>query len=316
MALSKEKGKLISGISVACIVFSIFSGCKTDDGSLYYSDWNNVILNYRDSEDSVVYRNLARLNLALAETGQLAEKAFSYCQAGDGGLIPEWGQNPETGALLSDIYFSIGHIALAQRYAFETLVQDEPEYSSRMLSRLIRTNIIYGCYAVAEKYIDLLEKDAGWKGWASGQRRFLYDDKAVETDPLLGMKRKCIPAADFLSEMRGLEEDLKDIVRANPEHRTTMEYLGVLFLLRCDFDSFRGMLDEFYGTPALEFLPASFAEAACMMSELEPDYWKSVGVDVGIYRRYVDFKKRLGCGMSLEKYKKTLWYYVMRVNSL
>jgi len=273
-------------------------------------DWNAVISNYQDTSQTVVFLDIARLNLALAETGQLADKAFTYTQAGSGGLIPEWGQKSEAGALLSDIFFSMGHIALSQRYAFETFEQGDPRFEARVLARLVQTNLIYGNEIVADKYLNRLEQDRQWKIWVRNQRMFMGED------PVITFKRQCIPAEDFLSDTRGLDEDLKDIIRANPSHKATIEYLGVLYLMECNFDGFRAMLDEFLGTEALPALPISFAEAVCMMSELEPDYWRATGCDVGVFRRYTDFKKRLEAGHSLDRYKNTYWYYVMKVNSL
>lgn len=307
--------KYIIEFLVLLLSVQLMDGCGVK-GDAFGTDWNDIITSYQDTSRTVVFLDLARLNLALAETGQLADKAFTYIQGGPDGLIPEWGQKPEAGALLSDIYYSMGYIALSQRYAFETLVQDEPEYTERMLARLVETNLIYGAYPVAEKYIIRLEEGGELRQWAAEHRRFLNDDAAVEADPVLGAKRRCIPKDDFLSDIGTSDERLKNIIRTNPENRAAVDYLGVMYLLDCNFESFKSMIDEFYGTSALESLPVSFAEAACMMSEIYHDWWKSVGVDIGIYRRYTDFKKRLESGRSQERYKRTYWYYVMMVNSL
>ena len=42
---------------------------------------------------------------------------------------------------------------------------------------------------------------------------------------------------------------------------------------------------------------------------------RDVLVDPAMYRRYSEFKKRLGTGLSMEKYNDTFWYYIMRVNN-
>ena len=278
-------------------------------------DWNGIIASYTDDGKTADYQKLTLLNLALAETGQLADKAFHYTQAGSDGIVAPWGQTVESGELLSDIYWSMGHVAYSQRMAMETNVLDDRDFNPAMMLRLIETNLVYGAYEVAGKYISILESDAKYRETARVCRHFLYDDNAVESDPVLGPKRRCIPAGDFISLVRGLDEDLKDIIRANPEHHKSIEYLGVIYLLDCEMDSFKAMLDEFYGTPALPELPASFAEAACMLSEINQNYWKEVGVSQKTYNRYREFKKRLGTGLSMDKYNDTFWYYIMRVNS-
>ncbi|MBR5175985.1 MAG: hypothetical protein IKW89_08675 [Bacteroidales bacterium] len=278
-------------------------------------DPETIIASYVDDERQVDYLKLSRLNMALAETGQLADKMFHYTQAGSYGIIVKWNLAKEVGELLTDTYWSMGHIALAQRMAFEATVMDDREFNPEMIKRLIETNLVYGAYPVAKKYIDILGKARAWRRVAESYRKFLYNDAAVESDPVLGAKRKCIPKTDFISMVRGIDEDLKDIIRANPGYHKAIEYLGAIYLLDCEMDKFKEMLDEFYGTEALPELHTSFAEAACMLSEIHRGYWKTVGVPVDTYKKYTDFKARLDNGLSQDKYKDTFWYYIMRVNS-
>ena len=277
--------------------------------------WHSVIASYADDGKTADYQKLTLLNLALAETGQLADQVFHFTQAGSDGLIPPWNQTVEIGEQLSDLYWSMGHIAYAQRMAFETLVLDDRAYNPEMLVRLIETNLVSGAYGVARKYIGILETDKAYRKTAARYRKYLDNDTAVEADPILGPRRRCIPEKDFISLVRGVDEDLKDIIRANPAYHKAIEYLGVIYLLDCEMDKFKDMLDEFYGTEALLKLPASFAEAACMLSEMDSGYWKRVGVSQDTFNRYRDFKKRLGTGLTMEKFSDTFWYYIMRVNN-
>ena len=277
--------------------------------------WEGIITAYQDDGRTADYPKLSQLNLALAETGQLADKAFHYTQAGSDGIFIPWAMTVESGERLSDIYWSMGHIAYAQRMAMETNVLDEDGGNPAMMKRLVETNLVFGAYDVAGKYIAILEKDRRYRDSAASYRRFLDNDEAVEADPVLGPKRRCVPEEDFISLVRGIDEDLKDIIRTNPSYHNAIEYLGVIYLLDCQMDKFREMLDEFYGTEALQMLPASFAEAACMLSEIDRGYWKTVGVDPAVYQRYRDFIKRLGTGLPMEKFKDTFWYYIMKVNN-
>ncbi len=302
--------------SLTCLILSILSlmtACKREAPSSF--DPEKIIKSYIDDDHQVDYLKLSRLNMALAETGQLADKAFTYTQAGSDGILVPWNMTKETGKLLSDTYWSMGHIAFAQRMAMETNVLDEQDANPEMVNRLIETNLVYGAYPVAEKYIGILENIHGWKNVAQGYRPFLNNDEAVEADPVLGPKRSCIPKTDFISMVRGVDEDLKDIIRANPSYHKAVEYLGVMYLLDCDMDKFKDMLDEFYGTEALPELPVSFAEAACMLSEIDKGYWKKVGVSSEVFKKYNDFKSRIENKLSPDKYKNTFWYYIMRVNN-
>ena len=254
--------------------------------------------------------DVCRQNLALAEAGCLADEAFHFTQCGAAGILIDWDWDVVTGMMLSDVYYSMGHVALAQKLAFEANVCSNRGYEPEAVKRLIQTNIIYGAWDVAEKYICLLEKDRAYRSWATGQRRFLRDSDAVKNDPEYGPRMGCIPENDFTTGSKAADSDLKTIIRTNPEYRKTIEYLGVMYLTDCDFENFRALLDEFYGTKALPALPASFAEAACMMSELEPGYWKKVGVDSGVYRRFKEFCSRMDAGLSLDRFSDSYWYYV------
>lgn len=279
-------------------------------------DWNAVIAAYRDDGRTADYQKLSLLNLALAETGQLVDKVFHYTQAGSDGIFPTWSMTVESGKLLSDIYWSMGHIAYAQRMAMEANTLSEGDYDPAMMLRLTETNLVFGAYDVAGKYIGILEKDRLFHKTAAAYRKFLYDDDAVESDPVLGPKRRCIPAEDHISLLGGIEEDMKRIIRTNPAHTITADYLGTIYLLDCDMEAFKAFVDEFYGTEALPALHGAFAEAVCMMSEVYHGYWKTVGVDRKVYNRYLDFTKRIGTGVSMDRFKDTFWYYIMRVNSL
>jgi len=293
---------------------SLMTSCNNE---VYYSfQPEEVIATYINDEQTVDYLKLSQLNLALAETGQLADKAFHYTQAGSNGILIPWNLTTEIGERLSDIYWSMGHIAFSQRMAFEANVMDERDINPRMVKRLIETNLVFGAYPVAEKYIDILGQEKGFRKVAQEYRRFLYNDAAIESDPVLGPKRECVPETNFISMVRGIDEDLKDIIRANPGYHNAIEYLGVIYLLDCDMDKFKEMLDEFYGSEALPDLPVSFAEAACMLSEIDRGYWKKMGVSSEVYKRYNDFKSRLENRLSPDKYKDTFWYYIMRVKTI
>ena len=100
----------------------------------------------------------AYLNLALLKRGELADKLFNYPQHGIKSVYPEWDKTNISSTMLSEIYFTTGHIALAQRMAFETNENAEGIANPRMLKRLIQTNLIYGAWTVADKYISMLEK--------------------------------------------------------------------------------------------------------------------------------------------------------------
>ncbi|MBR1927946.1 MAG: hypothetical protein IJ840_09415 [Bacteroidales bacterium] len=239
----------------------------------------------KTKDNSYVYQNF--LNWALARKGILGEDMFKYPQTDPYSLILEWREIAYTSVLMSNIYYEMGHIALAQRMAFEANVIYDNS-NPRMLQRLVQTNLIFGQYDVAEKYIARLEKSCSYRKWAADQRKFLWDREMILRDPELGPKARCVPHDNNLSLSKNdLGWDLEEILRANPGHAATREYAGAHFLLAKNLPGFKDFLDEFMeGEP----LPKSFKEAVMILSEKEPSLVGKWGIDPETLGRYSDFK--------------------------
>lgn len=176
--------------------------------------------------------------------------------------------------LLSDAYFTLGEIALSQEMAFEGYVTVIGAGNPRNLQRLVQTNLIYGTYPIAEKYISILEKTYAYHDWAKRHRGFLYNDKAIEADPVLGPKRKALPKESNLSGINGLEHDLLIRAEQDPENQLPIQFTGAIYLLSKDMKAFQRLIEKYYGTPVLPSLPVSFQEAVILLAEKDVDYWK------------------------------------------
>lgn len=236
-------------------------------------------------EDSFVYENFA--NWALSRKGILADKVFSYPQHSPFSLVLEWRQIAYTAVLRSNIYWEMGHIALSQRMAFEANVIFDNS-NPRMLQRLVETNLVYGYYDVARKYIDRLEKARPYRRWAEEHRRFLGNPAAVRSDAVLGAAARCIPEENALSESKGdVGWDLVRIARSNPVYDAAREYAGVWMLLANDMPSFLPFIEEFYVDRKL---PKSFAEAVMILSEGRPELVERWDIDPAMVGRYEAFK--------------------------
>jgi hypothetical protein len=245
------------------------------------------------------------LNMALAEEGLLADSLFREPCVDIQTIYVRSDKTPYVGALLSDIYFSMGHIALAQRYAFEAN-EGMNNTSPRMLRRLVQTNLIFGAYAVAEKYLDVLDRIPLQQSWVKAHRRFLHDEAALLGDQLLGAKRRCLFPDNRFAGSLGLDDDLRQILLSNPSHRPTVLYLGCLYLLSKDLPRFQQTLDTFYGTEALPkgYLPVAFQEAVAWMGEAQPEWSEHYPVSRDVSARWERFKQRPASE------RQSLWYFL------
>ena len=201
-----------------------------------------------------------------------------------------WNKTFSVSLILSDVYFTLGEVALAQEMAFEANVSMIGAGSPRCLMRLVQTNLIFGAYPVAEKYIRVLEQTAAYADWARRQRVFLYDDAAVEADPLLGAKRRGLPKESNLAGIRGLAHDLLVRAEHDPSNRLPIHYVGVQQLLAKDLKGFQALLDRYYGTEALPQLPVGFQEALIMLTEKQPERWSYYNVSEATVARYEGYR--------------------------
>lgn len=265
------------------------------------------------------YLYMCYLNMALAYKGMLANTMFHFDQRGLPGLVVQWNKSENISCLLSDIYFTIGSISLAQEMAFEGYVSAMEDGNPRMLKRLVQTNLIYGAYPVAEKYITVLEKTFAYSDWARSQRKFLYNDEAIEADPILGIRRRSLPKQNQLSQLDGQNADMERAIQANPSNQIPIQFLGAYYLVSKDMGGFKDLVERYYGTDALPELPVHFQEAVIVMSEKEPDYWKQFRVSENVLARFAEFKKIILAnrgnsslpGSMYRAYGDTYWFYFM-----
>ena len=251
-------------------------------------NWDEVLRLSQGPIQNYLYLNY--LNRALAEKGVLGDQAFAFNQHGPQGLMVGWDKTFSVSLLLSDVYFTLGEIALSQEMAFEANVSVIGAGSPRCLMRLVQTNLIFGAYPIAEKYLRLLEQMPVYREWARQHRTFLYNDAAVEADPLLGMKRRGLPTASDLAGIHGLEHDLLLRAKQLPEYALPIQFVGVQRLLAKDLQGFQALLDTYYGTPALPTLPVSFQEAVIMLTERQPERWSYYQVSPAVTTRYGEYR--------------------------
>ena len=279
--------------------------------------WDKTIEECKGKLTNFLY--MCHLNMALANKGELSDKMFNFDQRGPQGLLVQWNKSENISSTLSDIYFTMGATASSQEMAFEGYVSAMEDGNPRMLKRLVQTNLIYGTYPVAEKYISILEKTYAYRDWAQSQRKYLYNDEVVESDPILGTRRRMLPDRNSLAMIKGLAGDLALFLEKGPANSAALQYLGAMYLLAKDLEGFKALVEKYYGTEFLPVLPVHFQEAVIVMSEKEPDYWKRFNVSETIVARFTDYKKQVLAnrnnsaiaGLLNRSYGNTYWFYFM-----
>ncbi len=210
------------------------------------SDWDGILETCSPymPETNLLVQNMA--NMAMAEKLMLHEHLYDNPCIDINSIYVNNIQSEYVAALLSDIYYSMGHIAQAQRYAFEANEKMDNN-SPRLLQRLIKTNIIYGQYEVARKYLRKLNDAAYYRSWCEEYSGKL-NDEAVKADKELSEKRLCLNIKNKFSGFNGLDKDLLMIARATKGHRqseVTIQYLSALYRLAGYKEEYLSLLKEF-----------------------------------------------------------------------
>lgn len=194
-------------------------------------DWNGII---RKAEKQMpdLPMSVSATNLALAMTNQLGDRAFDFYQRGSEGLLPKFERNFATTQLTGEIYYWLGLVNTAQRFAFEAM-EAIPNYnkSARVVKRLAETNLINGQYDVARKYLQMLEKTIFYRPWAQRTMAMLGDEKAINAHPFYGTLRQYRLQEDFLFSDRELDKICGQLFVHNPQNQMAAQYLVMLPLL-------------------------------------------------------------------------------------
>ena len=157
-----------------------------------------AVVNYNLTHPSFNTLNIFLNNVALSETGKLNDLLFSFPQKGDGStLFLKWEMFGEVLRRGAYFYFTTGMINEAQRWAFENMVMKG--HTPEGLKMLIKTNLINGNYELAAKYIHLLSNTLYYKDIANNYEKLLFNEKAIDSNPELGNKKKLLIKSDFFT---------------------------------------------------------------------------------------------------------------------
>ncbi|MBP1539787.1 MAG: hypothetical protein ILA29_05485 [Prevotella sp.] len=261
-------------------------------------------------------------NLALSHQGRLLDNLFAFPQQGVNTLMVqgEYAEmSIETFVASPHIFYQMGNIAVARNKAFDASVAFQ--YGNPTIAQMLaKTNIVYGDYPIAERYLNMLKKTWGYADWARRYEKFLYNDAAVEADPELGLKRKDLPreSPDIMS--RGVYVDLLNILDGGTPDRAVFEYAVAFLLLSRDAEDTRKFVEKYYATPVMATVPVLLQEA--LVEQNPADYCLSYGVSQETIDRYKDFQQMFldvqsgdaaAEAMFEQKFQNTYWYYSLNV---
>ena len=131
----------------------------------YMEDWD-AILDFISDKPMNNYLFMNYANLALANKGQLANRAFHYYPKSMKSLLAVTNSTGTVRLMASDIHYTVGCLAEAQQHSFEAQVTFPQSIGIQTMKRLVKTNLIFGHYEVAEKYLSLIAQTTFHQEWA------------------------------------------------------------------------------------------------------------------------------------------------------
>ena len=215
----------------------------------------------------------------------------------------------------------MGNVGASMNKAFDSFVGSR--YGNpTMVKILVKANLIYGSYELADKYISLLENTWAYADWAKEQRHFLYNDDAVNADSEYGPKRKGLPKEDYFIFHKGPYVDMLDLLDAGSTDLATRDYAIAFVLLAKDGKSIKRFVEDYYGTDIMKDVPVIMQQALIAVSEDDLDYCRMHGVTQETINGYEAYKIAYLNARSSGKnpasalkrdYRRTYWYYYMFV---
>jgi hypothetical protein len=278
--------------------------------------WNSII-RLADKKAPAAPLSVASLNLALAMQNRLPDFMFTYFQNGTEGLLPSFQKEFIVDMMAGEIYYHLGLVNTAQRFAFEGMEAIPGNQKSvRSIQRLAETNIINGQYEVARKYLFLLKQTLFYKKWAEEATAYLYNEEKINAHPEWGKLRRFRPKKDFLFSEQEKDQMLGILWQNNTDNQTAYEYLLACTLLEKDLQHFSDYYRLSGNRKKEEAAPRSYQEALAFI-------WGQTGfhpeqrppgltdnVATGFQSFYRDYRTGKQKKALYELYGGSYWFYL------
>lgn len=247
--LREGRRPLLAGL--ACLAASAytafyvmgFDGRKYDvigyDFLIRTEQWDKII-DKAEHQQPETPLEVAALNLALSQKGQLAERLFDFYQNGTEGLLPSFSRNMTTPVFTGEAFFRLGMVNDAHRHFFEAQ-EAIPNFhkSGRLTKRIVECEMANGNFAVAAFYLRMMSNTLYYKPWAMRMMRMLKSPADVARHPLIRRMRACrYTKADYLFSDTEMDQMLGLLFTCNNGNRMAYEYLMCHTLLNRDVAKF------------------------------------------------------------------------------
>ncbi|GHU82236.1 hypothetical protein FACS189415_2340 [Bacteroidia bacterium] len=251
-------------------------------------------------------------NMALYETGRMADQLFLYPQFGTAGLFLDRSMTPYAVSFIGEVYYCLGMMPVAEQGTFEAMVSWSKQPKADALSRLVTTNMLRGDYGASSKYIRAFEHTLFYREWAKQQRVYLQH---IKEDPTFvpphtpGQAQYDNSFINFDTPDRTLTR----LLEGDPNNKGAFEYLMAYNLLDRDVEGFKLLMDRYYDNFNYPSMPVSYEEALLVYENagLGDQPYQISEATRKRFSKYLQYTKSSNDIRTIELlFGKTYWFYL------
>ena len=162
------------------------------------------------------------------------------------------GDRPGSTWKKSDLYFDLGYVNMALHYLTESV----EFYGERpvLLQRLALVNLALGNLSTAKVYLGTLTRAPFQGRWARDYLEQLRSDPTLAGDQEIGRLRRFMVRRDSVLALSP-DEELLQLLAANPQNRMAFEYLMTYYLLKKNLNAFVKNISRVKDFPGFAITP-------------------------------------------------------------
>jgi hypothetical protein len=290
------------------------------DNAVITEDWSKI-LELADGIEKPSQLETYFTNIALCKSGKMSESLFRYNQLWQtDGLFLKFEGNSLNTFFGGEVYYQLGMLNYAYRWAMEAMIMNNNKKSGRMLKRMIEICIVNGEWKLAQKYISTLKKTLFYATYAIEYESLIQNKTKLNQAELLINKFQLLPKVDFLS---GDETStlifLSHYLAYNQTNKYVADYFMAGTLLCVDIDSFMKGFKNLSLADGGK-IPRTYEEALIIIaSQSRGNNLPDIVFSEKIKSDYIHFneiirrnagEKEMKENLEISKLNKTFWYYI------
>jgi len=297
--------------------------------------WEDIIETRKKT--SVSHLSCYYTNLALQQTGQMAEKMFHYDQIGVSGLFVDLKDHFSCYAG-SELFYQWGWINPAQHLVYESMSGYTfiKEANVRNMKRLYDCAFIQQNSSLAKKYGKVLSKSLFYRDYAKRGEEVALTMKnslirnmpeALESvlEDIMPVVPQTVPADNAMLEaletvLENMPEALERTLEENNTLQAVFEYLMAWYLLERDYEQAKKCFDRYFHYFSYPQIPAHYAEFLLLykrINQLDDSFYEQYPISRDLRERFDMMDTLVQANMddmirkTLEDgFKHTYWFYV------